>query len=335
MKKQSMKACLVLLAALLSGSALADSRCANVAGVYRGFFSAIPESATSGKDKVVGTWSVGMMSDCTFSTYIDAPPYGSAHGSYGWYVPANEQEDRLDPSHIALRVGQDNLVLMMGSLGRKDGRSFHGTLAGTEYIGDVSVDSVEKSSITSWKFPGSTKEVQVGVVSEVMANMLFQQIVGRGDIPFGWIYGGSEFRAAKMALVLDAFGVFSAKDFVEGKIYLDPMPKIGDQRERLGESRVAGFRYYVGTTLLVKKGNELVPYVLDPSLFNMPVPQTVWKAKLLAKSQSVLEHEYFTDRFVMYLNGKDEGLKDYKESELDTMDEQLIQYAKKLYVYSQ
>ncbi|SCK28202.1 protein-glutamine glutaminase family protein [Vogesella sp. LIG4] len=335
MKKQSMKLCLALLAALLSGSALAENLCANVAGLYGGSFFAAPQDAASGKDKVVGRWSVDIKPDCMLSAYIDAAPYGSTDYAYGRYVPANAQEDRLDPSHLALQFAHDQIFLKMGALGEKDGRGIHGTLAKNKYIGDFSVDSVEKSSTSSWKFPGANKEVQVGAVSETMANMLFQRIVDRGDIPFGWTYGESQYRAEKMALVLDDLGVFAAKDFVEGKIYLDPAQKLGDSRERSGKSRVAGFRYYVGITLLVKKGNELVPYVLDPSLFTTPVPQTVWKAKLLAKSKSVLEHEYFTDRFVMFLEDKDEGLKDFKDSDLEEMDQQIRNDARALYVYSQ
>lgn len=334
MKTGSMKSCLAVLAVVLSGSVLADGGCANVMGEHSGTFSVAAESS-GGKDKVVGTWTADINAQCEVSGFLDAAPYGRVHSSVGRYGPATAQEDKLNPAHINWQFAEKNIFLTMGVLGNKDGKSIHGILDNNRYVGDFVVDRFEKPSITSWKLPEGNKEIPIGVVSEVMANNLFQKIVARGDIPFGWTYGESQYRAGKMALVLDDLGVASAKDFVEGKIYLDPAQKIGDKREKYGESRVAGFRYYVGITLLVKKGNELVPYVLDPSLFTMPVPQTVWKAKLLAKSKSVLEHEYFTDRFVMFLEEKDNGLKDYKDSDLDEMDEQLRYDAKELLVYSQ
>lgn len=167
----------------------------------------------------------------------------------------------------------------------------------------------------------NNKKIYLSVISEVEANAAFSQIVSRGDIPFDYLKDGCYSRAHKMALLLDDKGIISGKVFVEGKIYYDTSMQ--------GE---VGWSYQVSPVVLVKKGEKIIPYVIEPSLFDKPVPVGDWMSVLTKKSKTEITRKYYTNRFSYDPNDRNSSYSDYREDQLNDMDDTNRNLARKLYV---
>ena len=96
-------------------------------------------------------------------------------------------------------------------------------------------------------------------------------------------------------------GIICGKAFVEGKLKVDSA--------EFGEIE---WRYHVAPIVMVKVNGKNVPYVIDPSIFDKPVPYTEWKGKMTSKSGTTASSEYFTNRFAY-----DPDDKNTKKSGLD------------------
>lgn len=154
------------------------------------------------------------------------------------------------------------------------------------------------------------KNIELSVLSEKEVNSIFKELASRSDIPFGYPMDGCYARAHKMTTILDEKGIISGKAFVEGELYVDS--------ETFGE---IGWGYHVAPVVLVKQNSAIIPYVIDPSLFTKPVPQTEWKAKMLEKSKAILSREYFTKRFAYDPNDRESDLDEYPEETVLSMTE--------------
>jgi hypothetical protein len=166
----------------------------------------------------------------------------------------------------------------------------------------------------------NNQKIDLTIITEEEANAAFADIVARGDIPFEYIKDGCYSRAHKMALVLDDKGITSGKAFLEGQIYYD------------GKQGEVGWSYQVAPVVLVKKGGQVVPYVIDPSLFNKAVPVDEWKAKLTKKSKTKITREYYTNRFAYDIRDRDSKYNDYQEDQLNDMDDTNRNLMRALYV---
>lgn len=164
------------------------------------------------------------------------------------------------------------------------------------------------------------QKIELTPVSEEDATTLFNELAEREDIPFGFPMDGCYARAHKMVRILEDRGIIAGKAFVEGELYVDTS---------FGE---VGWGYHVAPVVMVKKGSVLVPYVFDPSLFQKPVPQTEWKAKMLAKSKSKFTREYYTNRFSYDPDDRTSKYNDYSEDSLVDMDQTNRNYSRMLYL---
>lgn len=167
----------------------------------------------------------------------------------------------------------------------------------------------------------NNQKIDLTVISEAEAAEAFSQIVARGDIPFAYLKDGCYSRAHKMALLLDDKGIASGKAFMEGRIYYDT-PKQGE----------VGWSYQVAPVVLVRKEGQIIPYVIDPSLFARPVPVSEWKAKLTQKPKTEITAQYFTNRFSYDPQDRNMVYSDYQEDHLNDMDSTNRNLARELYV---
>ena len=126
-----------------------------------------------------------------------------------------------------------------------------------------------------------------------------------------------------MARLLESKGIISGKAFIEGELYVDTS---------FGE---VGWGYHVAPVVMVKvKGqSKPVPYVIDPSLFDKPVPYSDWKAKMTAKPKAKVSSEYFTNRFAYDPNDKNANLTDYQADTVEDMDSTNKNFTRMLTVY--
>ena len=171
------------------------------------------------------------------------------------------------------------------------------------------------------KSPDSGERIPVSVVEEAVAREVFEELAGRSDIPYP-APDGSYARAHKMVRLLDDRGLTAAKAWLVGALYVDST--------RFGEM---GFSYHVAPLLWVKVGKAVLLEVLDPSLFEKPVPYEAWKAKLLAKPKAKLTEAFFTTRFVYTPEERKTTGDDYAEETLRDMNETNRHFARELFMF--
>lgn len=164
--------------------------------------------------------------------------------------------------------------------------------------------------------------IEISVVSEKDANDIFDEMKEHRDIPFGFSIDGSYARAHKMTRIMDAMEVTSGKAFLEGELYFDD-PEFGK----------VGLRYQVSPVVMVRQGDTLTPYVLDPALFKKPVSFQAMKEMFLANSKSKISREYFTNRFAYDLEDREKKLTDYDQEPLVDMEGANKKFSKALYMY--
>ncbi len=174
----------------------------------------------------------------------------------------------------------------------------------TEGCGQCELSHEQTGTVYS---PHNKKSVELTILSEERAMDVFNKLKSDEDIPFNFPYEGCFARAHKMALDMDDMGIVSGKAFVEGELLM----KMNGQE--------FGWSYHVASLVLVKKGSKMVPTVIDPAIFDKPVPFEEWKAFLLKDPKSKKTSEYFTKRFNYDPETRHSDLKDYNEEELENM----------------
>lgn len=157
--------------------------------------------------------------------------------------------------------------------------------------------------------PDHGERLTVSVVEEEVAREVFSELAERKDIPYP-APDGSFARAHKMVRLLEERGLTAVKAWIVGALYVDST--------RFGEM---GFTYHVAPLLWVKAGKAVLLEVLDPSLFDKPVPYETWKAKLLAKPKAKLTEAFFTTRFVYVPEERKTTGDDYSEESLRDMNQ--------------
>lgn len=107
------------------------------------------------------------------------------------------------------------------------------------------------------------------VVKPKKLNEIFQQLASRKDIPFWLPDDGCYARAHKMAVLLETMGITSVKIFTVGRLRVDVDAKTHPRGEVL-------WRYHVAPAVLTYQNKQYQVMVIDPSLFNRPVPAQEW-----------------------------------------------------------
>jgi len=157
--------------------------------------------------------------------------------------------------------------------------------------------------------PDTGERIPVSMVDEALAREVFQELAARKDIPYP-ARDGNFARAHKMVRLLEERGLTAAKAWILGVLYVDS-PRYGEM----------GFIYHVAPLLWVKVGKSVLLEVLDPSLFEKPVPYETWKAKLLASPKAKLTQAFFTTRFVYVPEERKTTGDDYSEESLRDMNQ--------------
>jgi len=153
------------------------------------------------------------------------------------------------------------------------------------------------------------KSIELSVLSEKQALDIFKMLKINEDVPLIYPMDGCYARAHQMAMLIDDMGLVSGKAFIEGNLYADT---------KYGE---VNWSYHVASLILVKKNNKAVPMVIDPGLFDKPVPYKTWKALLLKNPKAKLGSEYFTKRFNYDPETRHVDMKDYAEEDIENMKE--------------
>lgn len=157
------------------------------------------------------------------------------------------------------------------------------------------------------------------VVSEISYEYLvelFKKIAARKDIPFKYPEDGCYARAHEMAMMLEDEGVIAAKVFIEGdlKVVTANSPK-----------GYVEWWYHVAPVVKVMSAGKEVVYVIDPSIYDRPVPVDEWFA-IQTKESKTSKVTYFNERFHYTPGDKKTKLTAYKESDVTSGKEKLRNY---------
>ncbi|MCO5401582.1 protein-glutamine glutaminase family protein [Ralstonia soli] len=317
-------AALVALLGSVTAATWAAAPCQSIAGTYSGTFDA-KNSTAEGPASVPGIWTIDMDMDCRVIGSVMTEAIGSWKKLTGEYKPTGAPNATFAPERLQATAYESGGSILLGGVPDSDKGLVR---INKRYTGVLRVTSIDQTSAGTAMLhsKANNQDIELSVLSEEKAQRLFDFLAARPDIRYDWLYEGAMYRAQKMALLLDDRLVTSGKAFVEGAFYLDPKPEFAALKG------MAPVWFHVAPVVLVRRGSENVPYILDPSLFSKPVPHTVWKEKLLAKPKSKLKQEYYTNRFAYTPDDKNAKLDDYQEDALNDMDRGLRNIARDAYV---
>jgi len=151
---------------------------------------------------------------------------------------------------------------------------------------DCVKEEKRKSQLSKYDSRSNHQTIEMSVLSEEELINYFNEMAATKDIPFDYSADGCYARAHKMSRMLERRGVITGKAFVEGNLNVES-PLMG---------RISWW-YHVAPVVLVKKDGKEVPYVIDPSLFNKPIPFDEWRDFMTDGKKSNVQDEYFTNRF--------------------------------------
>lgn len=120
-------------------------------------------------------------------------------------------------------------------------------------------------------------EERVSVMSEEDAQKLFAELKSHGEIPFDFSIAGCEERAHEMSRLMLLKGITPMKVFAS--VDEDDSPRLR-RPNPTKTGTVVEWKFHVAPAVLVKKGDQIVPYVLDPSLEDKAVPATEWRSAM-------------------------------------------------------
>lgn len=134
--------------------------------------------------------------------------------------------------------------------------------------------------------------IPISVVKEDELNKIFSDLANDPKFAFDAVENGCWARAHIMAHELEKRGIRVGKIFAEGLLSVST-PKAMDG---VG----VNWSYHVAPVIAVETKNGTELQVIDPSLFNGPVPVKTWTDKMLPHQALQKKVElYMTDRFVM------------------------------------
>lgn len=151
---------------------------------------------------------------------------------------------------------------------------------------------------------------QVSVVDERQIQDIFKILSNKSHIPYKRNKQGCEARALAMALIMDSMCLKSVKAFVNGPIYLQN-PKIT-------------WRIHVAPILYVEtKNQKLIPYIIDPSIYDKAVPLHEWASKLGTSNFNTNKPLNITNQYNYLMKDIYLELNEYRQADLDKMEDDL------------
>lgn len=114
-------------------------------------------------------------------------------------------------------------------------------------------------------------------------------------------------RAHRMAYILEKHGILTGKIIAQGNF------RLRDKRTARGW---AAWRYHLAPIIAINDGAKVSAWVLDPALFNEPVPVNAWLGLLLQQRGSSLKETYFTSRFVYHPSRLAQNIDNWDQADL-------------------
>jgi hypothetical protein len=169
---------------------------------------------------------------------------------------------------------------------------------------------IELLKTTNLRSLANHAEINLSVLSLNDASNLFQELATNPEIPFRYLKDGCYARADKMVRLMEKKGIISGKAWVSGNIFVDKF-----------DGPPLNWEYHVAPVIMVQEETGPAPYVIDPSLAHGPIPFQQWKSKMLENPDSVINDEYYTNRFVFRTQERDKKVDHYRKKDIKIADE--------------
>lgn len=140
---------------------------------------------------------------------------------------------------------------------------------------------------------------EVTVIREAELMDLFNEISSNEDIPFQYHLDGCYLRSHEISRLLEKKGIITGKAFIEGNLMI--ISSIFKKVE---------WTYHTAPIVLVEKEGKEIPYIIDPSLFDKPVPLEEWKNKITFSRNDRIKDAYVTNRHAISTNEKQNSPKE-------------------------
>lgn len=164
------------------------------------------------------------------------------------------------------------------------------------------------------------REFEISVVDYETAKRLFDEMASKDYIPFKYPEDGCYARAHEMSRLLEQKGILTGKVFIEGSLRVETSNSPKGYVE---------WWYHVAPVLLVEKDGKQEVYVIDPSIFDRPVPAEEWYAIQTKHDRGRRDRTYNTPRFVYTpISERDELQTDYLKADIDSMKATMASYLK-------
>ena len=157
------------------------------------------------------------------------------------------------------------------------------------------------------------KEFPVSVITYEYLLKLYPEIENDAHIPFDYLEEGGEARAHEIARFLDKNNIVSAKAFLKGSLSYNTKKAVG--------GNVKWKTQTASVVRVIKDGKE-INYVIDPSLFRLPVPFDEWAVRIGGNPEDVS----FAPRFSYTHQDKKEELTDYRHEDLADVEKKFAKY---------
>ncbi len=162
------------------------------------------------------------------------------------------------------------------------------------------------ATVYDWK----GRVMNVNIVTPEHAIELFNKMKNQPQIPFDYPADGCYARAHEMSMLLEKEGVITGKAFIEGDLRVETPSSTKGYVE---------WRYHVAPMLVVKeRENSYKIYIIDPSIFDKPVPVEEWQKIQTKHFSGRMEKNYYTKRFYYSTNSlKDDDRQTYLQENVD------------------
>lgn len=162
------------------------------------------------------------------------------------------------------------------------------------------------------------EDINVSLVSESLAQELFDKVAKKEHIPFGYPEDGCYARAHEMARILEKEGVITAKAFIEGDLRVETSNSPKGYVE---------WWYHVAPIIQVEVDGKQQPYVIDPSIFDKPVPIEQWYEVQTSHERGRKDNTYITRRFNYTPLDKHRARDSYEKEDVNGMEHTIKNYS--------
>ncbi|MBX2988235.1 MAG: hypothetical protein KF802_10085 [Bdellovibrionaceae bacterium] len=181
----------------------------------------------------------------------------------------------------------ESMDALMGSIDELN--RFDGTV-GAKPVCEPAAVKTAPAKTTTTAVDRNGDRLELSVLTEAEAWEIFKDIRREKLALKNWEVCAQ--RAHRIGFLLDRYGIQSGKVFVHAGLG-SLVPDI-----KGNENGGLRWKYHVAPMVMVRRGDQIVPYIFDPAVFDAPVPQAEWERMLKSHPKTSFGRVELTNRYV-------------------------------------